>query len=55
MATFLFQCPNTHRRVQGWVADEPKTDSTQTFVPVTCLACRAIHLVNPETGKTAGE
>jgi hypothetical protein len=29
------------------------TSDDQTFLPITCLACGAVHLVNPETGKTA--
>jgi hypothetical protein len=53
MATFLYQCPLTARKVQGWAADEATASDAQTFLPITCLACGAVHLVNPETGKTA--
>jgi hypothetical protein len=48
MATFLYQCPLTARRVQGWAADEATTSDDQTFLPIACLACGAVHLVNPE-------
>lgn len=53
MATFLYQCPFTRRNVQGWAADDTVSDDRETFVPVTCLACGTLHLVNPKTGKTA--
>jgi len=53
MATFLYQCPVTRRNVQGWVADDVAAGE-QTFVPLSCLACGVVHLVNPKTGKTAG-
>ena len=26
-----------------------------TFEAITCIACEQLHLVNPETGKVAGE
>ena len=54
MATFLYQCPTTSRKVQGWVEEDATVQDAGTFIPVTCLACGATHLVNPKTGKTAG-
>jgi hypothetical protein len=53
MATFLYHCPPTGRKVQGWAADDAAPGDAQVFVPVTCLACGGVHLVNPKTGKTA--
>jgi hypothetical protein len=52
MPTFLYRCPNTGLKVQGWVADDPARD--ETFEPVTCTACARVHLVNPKTGKVGG-
>ena len=52
MATFLYRCPKTRLRVQGWIADEPKQPEKQTYEAVTCLACGGIHLVDPASGRT---
>jgi hypothetical protein len=54
VAPFLYRCPNTGRRVQGWVADDP-TEDDDAFQQVTCLACAQVHFVNPETGRVLGE
>jgi hypothetical protein len=54
MATFLYECPITKRRVQGWQPDQEIPAAPNTFVSLTCLACGQVHLVNPMTGKTAG-
>jgi len=61
MATFLFRCPNTGLRVQGWVADDASPHSDDAFPDndryeaINCLACQGVHLVNPSTGKIAGQ
>jgi hypothetical protein len=52
MPRFLYRCPNTGSRVQGFVAEEIPND---TYEPVTCVACRQVHFVNPATGKVLGE
>ena len=52
MAPFLYRCPATGMNVQAWSADE--VDDEETYVTMTCLACRQLHLVNPATGKTMG-
>jgi hypothetical protein len=52
MAPFLYRCPNTGYRVQGFVDEEVSDD--QTCVSITCIMCRQIHLVNPSTGKVVG-
>ena len=61
MATFLFRCPNTGLRVQGWAADDappPHNDGASRdddrYEAITCLACQGVHLVNPSTGKVVG-
>jgi hypothetical protein len=50
MPTFLYNCPNTGFKVQGFVAEEVSNDPG-TYESVTCLACRRVHLVSPATGK----
>jgi hypothetical protein len=52
MPPFLYRCPNTGYRVQGFVAEEVSDD--QTYMSVTCIMCRQLHLVNPSTGKVLG-
>ena len=51
MATPIYQCPTTGLFVQGWFADNGSENRTETYEPLTCLACRRVHLVNPKTGK----
>jgi len=55
MPTILFRCPNTGRRIQGWMADDPIRLDGHSYETVSCSACGQIHLVNPETGKVLGE
>ena len=55
MATFLYRCPSTGLRVQGWLADDPAEHSDESYEAVTCLACSRVHLVNPKSGKVIGE
>ena len=51
MATFLYRCPKTRLRVQGWVADELIEADKQSYEAMNCLACGGVHLVNPISGK----
>ncbi len=51
---FLYRCPHAGYRVQGFVAEEVPAEG-DTYEPVTCIACRRVHLVNPTTGKVLGE
>jgi hypothetical protein len=53
MPPFLYRCPNTGYRIQGFVAEEVSDD--QTYVSVTCIMCRQLNLVNPSIGKVVGE
>ncbi len=59
MAPFLYRCPNTGFRVQGFGSDktsqDKKSDDAATYVSVTCIMCQQVHLVNPTTGKVLGE
>jgi hypothetical protein len=49
MAPFLYRCPNTGLRVQGWSAEEMPADEG-TYETVSCIACQQVHLVNPANG-----
>jgi hypothetical protein len=51
MVTVLYCCPNTGFRVQGYTVDETVPSNHDFYEPVTCLACKLMHLVNPKTGK----
>ncbi len=56
MLPFIFRCPNTGFHVQGFAPNDDESEGTDdVFVGVSCLACGSMHLVNPRTGKTAGE
>jgi hypothetical protein len=54
MATFLFTCPRIGIPVQGWFVDDGAENGGDTYEPVTCLACRQVHMVNPRTGRILG-
>ncbi len=54
MATAIFICPNTAKRVQGWFANDGSEDGGEVYQSVTCLACRQLHWVNPKSGKVLG-
>jgi hypothetical protein len=48
MAAFLFLCPYTGYRMQGWVADDGSSENDgETYEAISCLACGQVHLVNP--------
>ena len=53
MQHFIFRCPATGYNVQGThdSGGRPLPD----YVSQNCLACRAVHLVNPATGKLMAE
>ena len=54
MAAFLFRCPDTGVKVQGWVADIPEEGGGATYELVTCAACSRLHLVDPKSGRVLG-
>jgi len=54
MPLFVYRCPKTGYRVQGFVAEDTSEDQ-HVYEPVTCPACNQIHHVNPNTGVALGE
>jgi len=55
MATFIYRCPTTGMKAQGFIADDPtEAEDNDTYKAMTCLICTQVHLVNPKTGKVAG-
>ena len=56
MGSFLFRCPHTGLKVQGWVADDAATgvDENDSYEAVACTACTRTHLINPKNGKVVG-
>ena len=50
--TFIYLCPVTGLRVQGWLDDDLTADDN-TYVSITCTACRQLHLVSRK-GKVFG-
>ncbi len=54
MVAVLYHCPNTRFRVQGYTAEDEPTDR-EGYVPVTCLACKVVHLVNLKTGEVLAQ
>jgi hypothetical protein len=54
MPLFIYRCPTTGYRVQGFSAEDVSID-TRTYEPVVCAMCKRTHLVNPATGAVLGE
>jgi hypothetical protein len=57
MAAFVYRCPATGLKVQGFLQGglAPGSASTEeVYETVDCTACRGVHLVNPMTGQVAG-
>jgi len=53
LPAFLYRCPNTGFRVQGYTFEQTSDDDA--YEPVTCAACTRVHFVNPTTGKIMGD
>jgi len=53
MPTFLYRCPTTGFRVQGYIPGGVEDDDV--YEAVTCIACARVHMVNPKTGKVLGQ
>jgi hypothetical protein len=53
MGAFVFTCPATGMKVQGWTAETPAANDY--FEAIPCTACQHVHLVNAATGRVAGE
>jgi hypothetical protein len=54
IVTFVFTCPFTGLRVQGWVSDDASGPRSETYGPVSCHACGGLHLVDPRSGRVLG-
>ncbi len=54
MPLFMYRCPATGYRVQGFSAEDISEDH-HVYEPVTCPVCGRIHHVNPTTGAVLGE
>ena len=54
MPLFLYRCPTTGYRVQGFVSEDTSEDH-HIYEPMTCLVCHRVHYVNPATGVLLGE
>jgi hypothetical protein len=40
MPAFIYRCPTTGLKVQGWFADEPSSENAnKTYEAVICTAC----------------
>ena len=53
MPLFMYRCPNSGYRVQGFVPEDTSEDD-HVYEPVTCPVCHQIHHVNPHTGVVLG-
>jgi hypothetical protein len=53
MPPFMFRCPRSGYRVQGYAAEEVNEDDQ--YLQVTCNYCRQVHFVNPANGQVLGE
>jgi hypothetical protein len=53
-SALVYRCPNTGKLVQAWTAEDPY-ESDDAYESVRCVACRRVHMVNPNTGKVFGE
>lgn len=49
MRNFLYRCPVTGLSVQATGTSGDKEESV--YVPISCLACGSVHLINPATGQ----
>jgi hypothetical protein len=54
MAPVLFRCTNTGFRVQAYLPEQT-SDDENLYVPVDCLVCKQVHLINSATGEVLGE
>jgi hypothetical protein len=54
MSAFLYICPNTGERVQGW-SSAAEAVEPGTFEAIKCLACGRVHLVDPKAPMRAKE
>ena len=56
MGAFIYRCPVTGLKVQGWLADEPSSEDTRSaYEAVICTACTRVHIINRKIGRTIGD
>jgi hypothetical protein len=55
MSTFIFRCPKTGFKVQGWSAEETPDDEPDNYETISCTACGQLHLVNRASGSVLGD
>ena len=54
-APFVFHCPDTKLSVWAIVGKRPiLTQQGDIYLPVQCIACDHIHLIDPGTGQVSG-
>ncbi len=51
---FIYRCPTSGHKVQGFTRDNPPAPDDTVYEAVTCTACYRVHLVNPSSGHVAG-
>jgi hypothetical protein len=54
MLLFMYRCPQTRYRVQGFSAADTSEDR-HVYEPVTCPVCHLIHHVNRASGAVLEE
>jgi len=56
MAAFIYRCPTTSLKVQGWLKDESSAENSSTsYEAMICTACTRVHFVNRKTGRSIGD
>jgi hypothetical protein len=55
MPPFMFICPNTGFRVQGFAPEQTSDDDGERFEAIECILCKRTHVVNPATGEVLGQ
>jgi hypothetical protein len=56
MAAFIYRCPTTGLKVQGWLEDESLSENgSASYEAVICTACTRVHFVNRKTGRSIGD
>ena len=55
MATFVFRCPKTGFKVQGWSAEAIPDDEPDSYETIACTACGQLHWINRASGRVLGD
>lgn len=53
MGTVLYRCPNFGMATHAWIDDVTAAAEENVFLPIVCVACQRMHLLNPRTGRLA--